>query len=371
MLAFMAVPFIVLAIACVNAANLMLARSARRATEWRVRLALGGSRWRVLRQILTESVLRVTARCRHRTGPDYWTLQFQQQLLAMPMWIDWRVLAFTMAAAVATALLFGIGPALAATGGGQMRAPSGGGAGIRPGQRRVRAVLVAVQAALSLALLITGAQLARAVLLSNVFPVPDAERLLVASFDLDKLRYTPQQSRDFYGRLATDAQKLPGARAVVVAGGDLWGTLPFDGQLQVWRQGDPPGTPRKVHATYTAGDLHGVLGVPLISGRSFRPEDHGGVPKSVIVNERFVKEVLPDGALGRTIRVAGSNGRYEHGFDVTIVGIVPTDHGSTIRRNEPRTIYYPSPVEHQPALNLFVQMAARLASTGANRNLSR
>ena len=355
MLAFMAVPFIVLAIACVNAANLMLARSARRATEWRVRLALGGSRWRVLRQILTESVLVSLLAAGIGLVLTYWTLQFQQQLLAMPMWIDWRVLAFTMAAAVATALLFGIGPALAATRAGQMRAPSGGGAGIRPGQRRVRAVLVAVQAALSLALLITGAQLARAVLLSNVFPVPDAERLLVASFDLDKLRYTPQQSRDFYARLATDARKLPGARAVVVAGGDLWGPLPFDGQLQVWRQEDPPGTSRKVHATYTAGDLHGVLGVPLISGRSFRPEDHGDVPKSVIVNERFVKEVLPDGALGRTIRMAGSSGRYENGFDVTIVGIVPTDHGSTIRRNEPRTVYYPSPVEHQPALNLFVR----------------
>jgi predicted permease len=372
MLAFMMVPFIVLAIACVNAANLLLARASRRATEWRVRLALGGTRWRVIRQILTESVVVALLAAGVGLVITYWALQFQQQMITEPLWIDGRILAFTLLIAVTTALVFGIGPAVAATRAGMQRTPAGGSEGIRPGQRRMRAGLIAVQAALALALLISGAQLARTVLLANVFAVPDADRLLVASFDLDTLRYTPGQTREFYERLATDARKLSGARTTVVAGGDLWGPLPFDGQLLTWTPVDPPASPRKVHAVYTAGDLHGVLGLPLASGRRFVAEDHVGQPRSVIVNERFVKDLLPEGALGRTIRIAGGDGRYETGRDVTIVGIVPSAHEPTVRRNEPPTVYYPVPVEHQPALNLFLRFDGEAeAATAGLRALVR
>lgn len=355
MLAFMTVPFIVLAIACVNAANLMLARAGRRATEWRVRLALGGTRWRVIRQILTEAMLVSLVAGGVGLVLSYWALQLQQRMLELPLWIDRRILAFTIGSAMTTAMLFGIGPAIAATRAGMQRAPSGGSEGIRPGQRRLRAGLITVQAALSLALLISGTQLTRTILLANIFPVPDAGRLLVASFDLDKLRYTAQQSREFYDELVAGAEKLPGARATVIAGGDLWGPLPFSGQIQTWRPEDPPGKPRDVHAAYTGGDLHAVLGIRPVSGRSFTAEDHQGRPRSVIVNERFVKDLMPGGALGRTVRVAGASGRYETGHDVTIVGIVPSAHGATVRRNEPATIYHPVLLEHQPALNLFVR----------------
>ena len=79
------------------------------------------------------------------------------------------------------------------------------------------------------------------------------------------------------------------------------------------------------------------------------------MPRAVIVNERFVKEMMPGGALGRTIRIAGAGGRYETGYDVTIVGIVSSAHEPTVRRNEPVTVYYPARIEHQPALNLFVR----------------
>ncbi|MEX1128561.1 MAG: FtsX-like permease family protein, partial [Vicinamibacterales bacterium] len=340
----------------VNAANLLLARASRRATEWRVRLALGGTRWRVIRQILTESVIVALLAAGVGLVLAYWALQFQQQMITEPLWIDGRILAFTLLTAVTTALVFGIGPALAATRAGMQRTPAGGSEGIRPGQRRMRAGLIAVQAALSLALLISGAQLTRTVLLANVFAVPDADRLLVAAFDLDQLRYTPPQAREFYDRLATDAHKLSGARAVVVASGDLWGPLPFDGQLLTWMPGDLPGSPRKTHAIYAAGDLHAVLGLPLASGRRFVPDDHVGQPRSVIVNERFVADMMPAGALGRTIRIAGADGRYETGYDVAIVGIVPSAHDPSVRRNEPPTVYYPVPIEYQPALNLFVRV---------------
>src|SRR5918993_853336 len=366
MLGFMAVPFIVLGIACVNAANLMLARATRRATEWRVRLALGGTRWRVIRQILTESAVVSVLAGGVGLVLTYWTLQLQQRVLQVPLWIDWRILAFTLVCAVTTAILFGIGPAIAATRAGLQRTPSGGAEGIRPGQRRLRATLIAMQAALSLALLVTGAQLARAILLSNVFAVPDAEHLLVASFDLDKLRYTPQQSREFYAQLARSAGTLAGARATVLAGGNLWGPLPHSGQLQAWRPDDAPSSPRRVHAAYSAGDVHAVLGIRPVSGRSFLPADHDGPLRSVLVNERFVTDLMPAGALGQTLRIAGTAGGYGNGHHVAIVGIVPSAHASTIRRNDPATIYYPVPLEHQPALNLFLRFDGKAETIAAS-----
>jgi hypothetical protein len=98
-----------------------------------------------------------------------------------------------------------------------------------------------------------------------------------------------------------------------------------------------------------------VFGLPLASGRRFVVEDHAGQPRSVIVNQRFVADMMPAGALGRTIRIAGAGGRYETGYDAAIVGIVPSAHDPSVRRNEPPTIYYPAPIEYQPALNLFVR----------------
>lgn len=270
----LAVPLIVLAIACVNAANLLLARASARAVEWRVRLALGSTRWRIVRQILTESLLVSLGAAAVGLLLTSWSLRLLEGMLPVPLSLDWRVLSFTIGIAMLTALVFGIGPAVAATRADMQRAPAGGCGGIRPGGRRMRAGLIAVQAALALSLLISGAQLTRTVLLANVFAVPDADRLLVASFDLDKLRYTPQEAREFYQRLAADAQKLPGARAAVVAGGDLWGPLPFEGQLLMWTPVDLPGNPREAKGVYTAGDLHAVLGLPLTSGRRFVAGDH-------------------------------------------------------------------------------------------------
>ena len=121
-----------------------------------------------------------------------------------------------------------------------------------------------------------------------------------------------------------------------------------------------------MHAVYTGGDLHAVLGIRPVSGRSFLAEDHEGRPRSVIVNERFIENLMPAGALGRTVRIAGPSGKYETGHDVTIVGIVPSAHGATVRRNEPPTIYYPVPIEHQPALNLFARFDGDAATVAAS-----
>ena len=351
----LAVPLIVLAIACVNAANLLLARATRRAIEWRIRLALGGTRWRIIRQILTESLLISLAAGVVGLLLTYWSLRIQEGMLPVPLSIDWRVLAYTLATAAATAIAFGIGPAIGTTRSAAQRAPSAAPGGTRVGQRRVQMVLVAMQAALSIGLLITGTQFMRAVSeRASDDGLADPDHLVVASFDVGKLRYPDVQAREFYARLRADARALHGVTATAVAAGDFWTPTPDAWRLQTWLPGDQPAKPKGMLGVYTSGDPFSVLDVPMVQGRAFVADDHEGRPRSVIVNQPFADQMLNGNALGRSVRIGSVGTKYEAAHDVTIVGVVAVPDG---RRNDKRLplVYYPVPLEHQPSLKLLMR----------------
>ena len=155
----MIVPLIVLAIACVNAANLLLARATRRSQDWLVRLALGATRWRLVRQMLVESLLLALGGAALGLAFAYWRRAIIQRLLPTarrPRRSD--VALFVVTAAVATALVFGLGPALSVTRAAISGAPERGRFLRGPFGSRTRAALVVLQAALCLGLLATGAQ---------------------------------------------------------------------------------------------------------------------------------------------------------------------------------------------------------------------
>ena len=123
-LGFMALPMIVLAIACVNAANLLLARATQRSGDWLVRLAIGATRWRLIRQLLVESLLLAVAGATLGAVLCYWTLALLPRPDSpIPFVVDGQVLTFTMAVACATALVFGLGPALSVTRPAAARSP--------------------------------------------------------------------------------------------------------------------------------------------------------------------------------------------------------------------------------------------------------
>jgi putative ABC transport system permease protein len=352
----MAVPMIVLAIACVNAANLMLARASRRALEWRLRLALGSSRWRVVRQILAESLIISLLASAAGLLLTYWSLGLQEGILSMALEIDWRVLAFTLAIAAMTAVAFGIGPAIATTRAAAMRAPSAAPEGTRAGQRRVRMGLVALQAALSLGLLLAGTQFVTALTeRANDDGLADPERLLVASFDVSKLRYTESQTREFYARLMAEARTLPGVTATAVANGDFWRPTPWTWALQTWLPGDPPATPTGKYGVYAAGDLFVILESSMREGRAFVAADHTGRPRSVIVNEVFAQKFLEGRALGQTLRIASGEAKYEHGHDVSIVGVLASPTGRRGDRRLP-LVYYPVPLDKGASLKLLLRL---------------
>jgi putative ABC transport system permease protein len=354
--AVMAVPMIVLAIACVNAANLMLARASRRGLEWRLRLALGSSRWRIVRQILAESLIVSLLASAAGLVLTYWSLGLHEGILLVALEIDWRVLAFTLAIAAMTAVAFGIGPAISTTRAAAMRAPSAAPEGTRPGQRRVRMGLVALQAALSLGLLLAGTQFLSALReRANDDGLSDPERLLVASFDVSKLRYTESQTREFYARLMAGARTLPGVTASAVANGDFWRPTPWTWQLQTWLPGDPPATPKGTLGVYTAGDLFVVLENTMREGRAFVPGDHTGRPRSVIVNEVFAQRFFEGRALGRTVRIASGEAKYEHGHEVSIVGVLSSPAGRRGDRRLP-IVYYPVPLDEGASLKLLLRL---------------
>ena len=210
----MTLPMLVLAIACVNAANLVLARSSRRVRDWTVRLALGATRWRVARQVLAESMMLSAAAAGLGLLLARWALSFIASQIPFPMPLDQRIAVFTIAIAVLTAVTCSLGPALGVTSRATRRADAGVLRTSRSVRSPARFALVALQAALSLGLLATGAQFTKTVQASATQEyIPDADRLVLARSTWIQLRLEREAGEDFYRRLRDRVTVIPGVAA--------------------------------------------------------------------------------------------------------------------------------------------------------------
>jgi putative ABC transport system permease protein len=352
--AFMALPMLVLAIACVNAANLVLARSSRHVRDWTVRLALGATRWRVVRQVLAESMILSVAAAGLGLLLARWALSFIASQIPFPMPLDHRVALFTIVIAVLTAVAFSLGPALGVTARASRRlAPASPAAG-GPAKSRTRFALVALQAALSLGLLATGAQFTKTVQASATQEyIPDPERLVLTSFDLDPLRLEREAGDDFYRRLLERVSVVPGvAAAGFSTRGLVTGPSERDSFARVWVPNSPPeGQPQM--AFQVSPGLLDAVGVPLFEGRRFTAED-ATAPRTVVVNKPFVAKFLNGRALGQTFRFGPARGGAAGGTDVTVVGVVD----GMLKRGdqEPPIVYYPAPLAYQQARSLYIRL---------------
>ncbi len=317
-------------IACANVANLLLIRASRRGAEMAIRTALGASRLRLARQLLTESLLLASAGAAAGLALAAGSLDLVVRLAPAnvprlsEVRIDEGVLAFTAAWTLAAAVVFGLAPTLAALRPGPARSlrAAGADAGSGRGAVRLRRVLVAGQIAIALVLLVGAGLLVRSLArLSSVDPGFRAENVLAFDVTLPEKRY-PDEARQaaFTELLLARMRALPGAQSAgAVFGLPLTG-LSFSSSMRI--DGAPEGSDEpSAQLRVASPDYFRTLGIPLLAGRLFGPEDRYGAPHAILASAAGAKKLWPQGnALGRHVRFGARPGQTR--IEGEIVGIV-------------------------------------------------
>lgn len=326
----MAAVALVLVIACTNLAGLLLARATDRRKEIAIRLAMGASRIRLIRQLLTESVLLSIAGGAIGLWLAMWIinalLAFRPPLdfpLTMDVNVDWRVMIFSLAVSLTTGAVFGLAPALQATRPALVTALKDTAAQGGYRRSRLRNVLVVAQLALSLILLIAAGLVGRALQrLQTMNPGFDTRNALTMSFDLGLQGYDKEKAQQFYSRLVERVQALPGVRSAGLAN-----SLPLSlnyNSSYVYVEGQPSERGANVPLAMTGAvnpRYFETMGSTLVAGREFTDQDREKSELVAVVNETFARRLLPGvkssgDALGRRISIRGEKGPF-----VRIVGV--------------------------------------------------
>jgi predicted permease len=366
----MAVVGIVLLIACANIANLLLARASRRKREIAIRLALGANRGRLVRQLLTESVLLAAIGALLGLLLASWTLDVALTTeLPLPfpvdegLTLDWRVLAFTGGLAIFTGLLFGLAPAIQASKPDVVpvlkneMVPTGAGRRAWTRVLNLRQALVVAQIALSLISLVAAGLFLRSLREAQGIDTGfETSGVLVMNFNLGREGYTPERGQIFFEQVAEQAATLPGVRATAVAqnpplaGGFLRSVFP---------EGADTTTRDRVLVQVNSVSVRyfATIGIPLLRGRDFTRADGPDAPKAVIVNERMAQQFWPgDEAIGKRFKFFG-----DEDF-TTVIGIAKDSKYNGVAEDPIPFIYQPLRQNYTPAATLHVRAAADAAS---------
>ncbi|HSQ19567.1 MAG TPA: ABC transporter permease, partial [Blastocatellia bacterium] len=302
----------VLLIACANVANLLLARATARHKEMAIRSALGASRARVVRQLLTESVLLALAGGALGLLVALWGTKLLVNLggddvpRAAQIGLDPRVLGFTLLISLITGVVFGLVPAVHSSKTDLTESLKEGGRGSSEGARSnwLRGVLVVVEVAIAVVLLAGAGLLIQSLRrLQQVNPGFDSHNVLTFSIGLPEVQYKPQQQVEFYRQLKSRLESLPGIRSAgAVAPLPLSGDrmrVTFETEGRPIAKSELPATEIRT----TGIDYFKTIGIPLIKGRDFTDRDDKKAPAVIIVNEAFAKQFFPgEEVLGKHIK---------------------------------------------------------------------
>jgi predicted permease len=362
---------IVLLIACANIANLLLSRATKRRREVAIRLALGAKRSRLVRQLLTESLMLSILGGLAGMVLASWTLDsIVAADLPLPfpidpaaLSLDPRVLAFTASLAILTGILFGLAPALQASKPDVVPVLKNELIASATGQRGPRAfyslrqLLVVAQVALSLIALIAAGLFLRELQHSQRIDTGFETRgVLVMNFNLLREGYTPERGTVFYDQIVERASGLPGvqgaaiAQSAPLAGGFLRSVFP--------EGADTTTTGRVLVQVNTVGTGYfQTIGIPIVLGRDFTRGDTAMAPKVVVVNETMARQFWKgEEPLGKRFKFFGDQDY------TTVVGVAKDSKYNGVAEDPQNFIYQPLAQNYTPQATLHVRAAGDAAS---------
>ena len=372
---------LVLLIACANVANLLLARSSARIREIAIRAALGATRVRIIRQLVTESLVLSLAGAALGVALASWALSGLLKLYpanlprAQAVSLDYRVLLFTAGLAIITGILFGLVPALQVSKPNLRDAMSEGGRTSTTGAKhnRIRSTLVVAETAIGVMLLIGAGLLMRSLhRLSNVDLGFNPKNVLTANFDLSEARYKADQMDRFVQDLLGRIRAMPG---VVSAAGAV--PLPlsddhFSVSFNMLDHPQPQANQPSAGFYVVEPGFFETMQIPLVRGRTFDARDQRNSVPTMIINQSFALKYFPnEDPIGRKIQIGAGEGAARASYKTReVVGIVGDIRTSDLNI-EPKPAYYiPLPqLMWGPPLLLIRTTGPPQAITGELRKL--
>jgi predicted permease len=383
LLILMAVAGLVLLIACANLANLLLARADRRRKEMALRLGIGAGRGRLLRQLLTESLLlaglggalglacaglgsRLLLRLASRNS----------QAIPLDVDLDWRKLAFALGVALATGVAFGLAPALRATrvdlaaslkqGAGTLGSGAGAGGGRGRGGR-VGQALVAAQIGLSLVLLVGAGLFVRSLQnLMSVDPGFSPRGLAVVAVNPRLLGYDDERLAALYPRLVERLEAVPGVRSVSLSNMRLLSGASWDETIVLPGYTPRPDEEMGVQLRVVTPRYFETVGLRLLAGRALSPHDRPGAPRVAIVDEAMARRFWPRlGAAEVVGQRFGFGGPPANSRDLEIVGVVEATRSVRLAEAPPPTAFLPVAQRTGVMRDIEVRFAAPGGASGS------
>jgi len=363
---------VLLLLASANVANLLVARASGRRREMALRLALGASRARIVRQLLGESLLLAFTGTAVGILLAYWSRglllglrQFNGDPAVLDLPLDGRVLAFTIVVTAGTALLFGLAPALRAT---RVDLTTEFQSGARllgtQGRSRLGQTLMTVQIALSLVLLISAGLFVQTLRnLEHVAVGFNTQRLALFRIEAGPAGYSRDAFTTLQSRLQDRLERLPGVRAATFSRVPLLAGTRANRRTIIPGYTPPAGAAMNINVNGVAPNFFTAMEIPLLFGRSFTAQDDENAPRVAIVTYAFARRYFAGGdPVGRRFQFGAS--ANAPASEIEIVGVARDAKYTTLREAEPVTIYLPAPQMLDGVANYYVRTAGDAAAMG-------
>jgi predicted permease len=319
---FLALAALVLLLACMNVANILLVRATMRQREMAIRAAMGANRWRLIRQLLTESIMLALLGGIGGLAMGVWASGAVGALLPagrLPIRVDfgfdWRVFAYAMVAALITGAIVGLWPAVRAGRTDVNSVLQSGGRSDTAGvsRHRLRSVLVVAQVAGSLVLLIVAGLFVRSLVRAqHAYMGFDADHVLNLTLDPHEIGYDEARTKTFYHDLEARVRAMPGVQSASLAFSVPMGNVQDGSMIYVEGQPPTPGqAPPLVIYNHVDEPYFDTMRVPLLRGRAFREEDNDKAPLVAIVNQTMAQQFWPNqDPIGKRFSLKSATGPF-------------------------------------------------------------